>query len=156
MELVIRGPFKAFDLDRTVLVGHQRPALDAGRVPRSRLSPRDHRRAGPGAVAISRPSRPTTGCCAKRWARHRVLPRIAAKNQAPRIGFLLPIASFGGVEKVAYAMARVLARLGYETHLYILGKSSCEMVFDPAGFHQRQFPDGRLPAVGWAASFRRP
>ncbi|MBV5324998.1 MAG: hypothetical protein J0626_06875, partial [Rhodospirillaceae bacterium] len=43
-----------------------------------------------------------------------ILPRIAGKSQAPRIGFLLPIASFGGVEKVAYAMARVLARLGYE------------------------------------------
>lgn len=54
-----------------------------------------------------------------------IMPRIARKaaGAAPlRVGFLLPIATFGGVEKVAYAVARALKAAGCEVHLFVLGK----------------------------------
>lgn len=138
VELVIRGPFKAFDLDRTVLSATNGLLSTLGVFRDSayrRVTPTRWTWRGGYFPAIKthyRLLREALGAAP-------VLPRIAGKSQAPRIGFLLPIASFGGVEKVAYAMARVLAQLGYETHLYILGKSSCEMVFDLQDFTSVNF-----------------
>jgi glycosyltransferase involved in cell wall biosynthesis len=44
-------------------------------------------------------------------------PSEPSKN----IGFILPIASFGGVERVAYNLAQQFARAGWRAHLFILG-----------------------------------
>jgi glycosyltransferase involved in cell wall biosynthesis len=51
-----------------------------------------------------------------------IMPRLAGPEKKLRVGMLLPVASFGGVEKVAFAMARVLKARGCEVHLFILGK----------------------------------
>nr|WP_298688480.1 glycosyltransferase [uncultured Dongia sp.] len=152
VELVIRGPFKAFDLDRTVLSATNAFLSTLGvfrdSAYRRMTNARWTWRGGyfPAIKTHYRLLREALGASP-------VLPRIAAKNQAPRIGFLLPIASFGGVEKVAYAMARVLARLGYETHLYVLGKSACEMVFDHDDFASVNFLMDDYPLWGGAHHF---
>lgn len=62
-----------------------------------------------------------------------VMPRVARSGQPLRVGFLLPIASFGGVEKVAYAVARALKRLGCEVHLFVLGKPVYNRIPDNDG-----------------------
>lgn len=152
VELVIRGPFKAFDLDRTVLSATNGLLSTLGvfrdsayrRVTNARWT----WRGGyfPPIKNHYRLLREALGAAP-------VSPRIAAKSQAPRIGFLLPIASFGGVEKVAYAMARVLARMGYETHLYVLGKSSCEMVFGLEDFTSVNFLMDDYPLWGGSHHF---
>ncbi len=51
-----------------------------------------------------------------------VMPRLAHASNPLRVGFLLPIGSFGGVEKVAYAVAQALKNAGCEVHLFLLGK----------------------------------
>ncbi|MBZ9655489.1 glycosyltransferase [Phyllobacterium lublinensis] len=51
-----------------------------------------------------------------------VMPRLPQAASPIRVGFLLPIASFGGVEKVAYAVAHSLKNAGCEVHLFLLGK----------------------------------
>jgi glycosyltransferase involved in cell wall biosynthesis len=52
-----------------------------------------------------------------------VMPRLPQASNPLRVGFLLPIASFGGVEKVAYAVAQALKNGGCEVHLFLLGKA---------------------------------
>ncbi|WP_181704517.1 glycosyltransferase [Chthonobacter rhizosphaerae] len=75
-----------------------------------------------------------------------VMPRVSAEGGPLRVGFLLPIASFGGVEKVAYAVARVLKAAGCEAHLYILGKPvfarspEAEGVFASVNFFADDYP----------------
>ncbi len=51
-----------------------------------------------------------------------LMPRLSRPDKKLKVGMLLPIASFGGVEKVAYALARVLKSSGCEVHLFILGR----------------------------------
>lgn len=53
---------------------------------------------------------------------HAVMPRLPSTTGRLRVGMILPIASFGGVEKVAYAISRVLVAAGCEVHLFVLGK----------------------------------
>ncbi|MBI2254629.1 MAG: glycosyltransferase [Proteobacteria bacterium] len=152
VELVIRGPFKAFDLDRTVLSATNGLLSTLGvfrdSAYRRGANQRWTWRGGyfPAIRSHHKLLREALGASP-------VTPRIVSKDQAPRIGFLLPIASFGGVEKVAYAMARELSRLGYETHLYVLAKSSCEMVFDPADFASLNFLMDDYPLWGGAHHF---
>lgn len=52
-----------------------------------------------------------------------VMPRLPQASNPLRVGFLLPIASFGGVEKVAYAVALALKNAGCEVHLFLFGKA---------------------------------
>ncbi|MHC1551073.1 glycosyltransferase [Phyllobacterium sp. K27] len=52
-----------------------------------------------------------------------VMPRLPQATNPLRVGFLLPIASFGGVEKVAYAVANALKSAGCEVHLFLFGKA---------------------------------
>jgi glycosyltransferase involved in cell wall biosynthesis len=52
-------------------------------------------------------------------------PRLSKAGQR-QIGFLLPIAEFGGVEKTAYNLARVLRDKGWATHLFVFGRQSCK------------------------------
>lgn len=152
VELVIRGPFRAFDLDRTVLSATNGLLSTLGvfrdSAYRRGANQRWTWRGGyfPSIRSHYRLLREALGATP-------VTPRVARAAQAPRIGFLLPIASFGGVEKVAYAMARELSRLGYETHLYILGKPSCELVFDPADFASINFLMDDYPLWGGPHQF---
>lgn len=138
IELIVRGPFKAIDLDRTVLsASNSLLSTLAGFRDSSYRHTRPVRwtwRGGyfPAVATHYRLLREALGAAP-------VTPRIARQDQPPRIGFLLPIASFGGVEKVAYAMAKALSRQGYETHLYVLGKPQCEVLFDPADFASVNF-----------------
>jgi glycosyltransferase involved in cell wall biosynthesis len=75
-----------------------------------------------------------------------LIPRLSTPDGPIRIGFLLPIATFGGVEKVAYAIAKVLKRLGCELHLFVLGKSiynrtsEAEGVFKTINFLADDYP----------------
>lgn len=139
IELVVRGPFKAIDLDRTVLSATNSLLSTLAAFRDSSYRRTSHTRwtwrGGyfPPVKNHYRLLREALGASP-------VMPRIArSEGQRPRIGFLLPIGSFGGVEKVAYAMARFLARQGFETHLYILGKPTCEMVFDLDDFTSVNF-----------------
>jgi glycosyltransferase involved in cell wall biosynthesis len=53
---------------------------------------------------------------------------------APRnIGFVLPIASFGGVERVAYNLAREFTAAGWRVHLFVVGSTRIEMPREFAG-----------------------
>jgi glycosyltransferase involved in cell wall biosynthesis len=54
-----------------------------------------------------------------------VYPRLPNPGER-HIGFLLPIAEFGGVEKVAYNLAKVLKVRGWATHLFVFGRRSCK------------------------------
>ncbi|WP_238179859.1 glycosyltransferase family 4 protein, partial [Methylobacterium oxalidis] len=61
-----------------------------------------------------------------------IMPRVHNPERTT-IGILLPIASFGGVEKVAYAFAKVLKDNGYELHLFIFGEPTYRGVPDAEG-----------------------
>ena len=56
-----------------------------------------------------------------------VCPRLR-QNGRRQIGFLLPLADFGGVEKTAYNLARVLKAHGWSTHLFVFSSRSCRPV----------------------------
>ncbi len=64
---------------------------------------------------------------------HALMPRLPAAGDRLRVGMLLPVSSFGGVEKVAFAMARVLVAAGCEVHLFVLGKPLYERHKDNDG-----------------------
>ncbi len=49
------------------------------------------------------------------------------------IGFILPIASFGGVERVAYNLAEQFTQAGWRVHLFVIGRSRIEI---PADFDE--------------------
>ena len=55
------------------------------------------------------------------------MPMAAARN----IGFILPIASFGGVERVAYNLAEQFAQAGWQVHLFVIGQTRIDV---PHGF----------------------
>lgn len=54
-------------------------------------------------------------------------PPTDAKN----IGFILPIASFGGVERVAYNLAQQFTKAGWRAHVFVVGANRVEI---PAEF----------------------
>lgn len=62
---------------------------------------------------------------------------------------LVPNASFGGAEKVAYAAGRELKQEGFETHLFVLGSSRMDVLdeFDQAFDYIHFWKDG-IPAWG--------
>ncbi len=67
---------------------------------------------------------------------------------------LVPNASFGGAEKVVYAVARELKRTGFETHLFVLGSAKMDVIdeFDQS-FDHIHFWDLGVPAWGGSGSF---
>ncbi|MEJ1979304.1 MAG: glycosyltransferase [Acetobacteraceae bacterium] len=77
------------------------------------------------------------------------LPRGTAEQPARRVAFLLPVAAFSGVERVAHALADVLKQEGFEPHLFVLGAMRYEPLPDRADvFASLNFvPDG-LPLWG--------
>jgi glycosyltransferase involved in cell wall biosynthesis len=56
-----------------------------------------------------------------------LLPRIRGRDGRLEVGFALPIGAFGGVERVAYALAGVLRRAGCRTRLFLLGKPEARL-----------------------------
>lgn len=83
-----------------------------------------------------------------------VMPRVSASDGPIRVGFVLPIASFGGVEKVAYAIASELKKFGCEPHLFILGKAVYELTSGLGGiFKTINFLSDDYPLSGGPHSF---
>ena len=52
-----------------------------------------------------------------------LLPMIRPADR-PQVGIALPIAAYGGVERVAFAVAKVLKDWGCDVHLYCFGKAN--------------------------------
>ena len=91
-----------------------------------------------------------------------VMPRMGVPT-CKDIGILVPIASFGGAEKVAYAMARSLRQSGARTHLFVLGHSSFKTLreyedsFDTISFlADPDFPIGGGPALAFGQELYPP
>lgn len=61
-----------------------------------------------------------------------LLPMIRAAER-PQVGIALPIAAYGGVERVAFAVAKVLKDWGCDVHLYCFGKPSVKTYKGQAG-----------------------
>ncbi|QND54633.1 glycosyltransferase (plasmid) [Phyllobacterium sp. 628] len=75
------------------------------------------------------------------------LAHNAAKRRTAAV--LVPNASFGGAEKVAYAAGRELKQQGFETHLFVMGSSRMDVLdeFDLAFDYVHFWKDG-IPAWG--------
>jgi glycosyltransferase involved in cell wall biosynthesis len=58
-----------------------------------------------------------------------VMPRLAA-GKPLEIGVVLPIASFGGAEKVSYAMSHNLREAGARVHLFVTGRAQIKLLSD--------------------------
>jgi len=54
-----------------------------------------------------------------------VYPRVS-RDPRKRIGFVVPIAEFGGVEKTAYNLAAVMRNQGWSTHLFVFCKQAAQ------------------------------
>ncbi|MCX5577465.1 glycosyltransferase [Kaistia terrae] len=83
-----------------------------------------------------------------------VLPLGHAKNGKRTLALLVPNASFGGAEKVAFAAARELKAEGFETHLFVLGSARMDVLdeFD-ASFDYIHFWKQGIPAWGGTNRF---
>ncbi len=75
------------------------------------------------------------------------LAHNAAKKKTAAV--LVPNASFGGAEKVAYAAGRELKNQGFETHLFVLGNERMDVLdeFDQSFDYLHLWKDG-IPAWG--------
>jgi glycosyltransferase involved in cell wall biosynthesis len=83
-----------------------------------------------------------------------VLPLGHAKSGKRTLALLVPNASFGGAEKVAFAAARELKAEGFETHLFVLGSARMDVLdeFD-ASFDYIHFWKSGIPAWGGTNRF---
>ncbi len=84
-----------------------------------------------------------------------LLPRGPSPTGRPQIGFALPIVAFGGVERVAIALAGVLRAAGCDTHLVLVGPPEAELAeqlvahFDSIAL----LADPAIPLVGGPQRF---
>jgi glycosyltransferase involved in cell wall biosynthesis len=68
-----------------------------------------------------------------------VYPRVS-QDQKKHIGFVVPLAEFGGVEKTAYNLAAVMRSHGWSTHLFVFCKQAAQpaslivKIFDSVNF----------------------
>lgn len=78
-----------------------------------------------------------------------VLPLAHNAGKRRTAAVLVPNASFGGAEKVAYAAGRELRQNGFETHLFVLGAGRMDVLdeFDQAFDHIHFWKEG-VPAWG--------
>ncbi len=82
-----------------------------------------------------------------------VLPLGASSTKKRTVAVLVPIASFGGAEKVAFAATRELKRIGFETHLFVLGSQRMDVLDEFDGdFDYIHFWKSGVPQ--WASSDR--
>jgi glycosyltransferase involved in cell wall biosynthesis len=66
----------------------------------------------------------------KKLTEQNTIPLYEVSKQSQRgknIGFALPVASFGGVEKVTYQVARVLKSKGWVPHLFIVNTNEVDL-----------------------------
>jgi glycosyltransferase involved in cell wall biosynthesis len=63
--------------------------------------------------------------CRRKLNAEPVYPRLP-KERKQNIGFVVPLAEFGGVEKTAYNLARVMRNHGWSPHLFVFGKGSAQ------------------------------
>ncbi|MFC6656316.1 glycosyltransferase [Roseibium salinum] len=145
VELVVRGPFSAEDIQRTALSATNSLLATLGALRDSGYQN------GPAKRWIWRSPYLPERSKYFQLLRHAVgaapvMPRLAKADGPLRVGMLLPIATFGGVEKVAYAAARVLKRAGCEVHLYVFGQpvynriAENDEVFDSINFLADDYP----------------
>lgn len=59
-----------------------------------------------------------------------VYPRVRSQPQERNVGFLLPLVSIGGVEKVAINLARAVGKLGWKPHLFVFAMSEVQGLGD--------------------------
>lgn len=73
-----------------------------------------------------------------------VLPLGENTSNKRTLALLVPIASFGGAEKVAFAAARELRKVGFETHLFVLGSDRMDVLdeFDASFDYIHLWKDG--------------
>ncbi|KAB2746555.1 glycosyltransferase [Brucella anthropi] len=78
-----------------------------------------------------------------------VLPLAHNAARKKTAAVLVPNASFGGAEKVAYAAGRELKNQGFETHLFVLGNERMDVLdeFDQSFDYLHFWKDG-IPAWG--------
>ncbi|GAB2184073.1 glycosyltransferase [Roseibium sp. LAB1] len=144
-EVVVRGPFSAEDIQGTALSATNSLLATLGALRDSGY------RHGPGKRWIWRSAYFPDRSKYFELLRHSagaspIMPRLGKEGSPLRVGLLLPIATFGGVEKVAYAAARVLKKAGCEVHLYVFGKpvynhiSDNDGVFDTINFLADDYP----------------
>lgn len=83
-----------------------------------------------------------------------VLPLGHSRTNKRTLALLVPIASFGGAEKVAFAAARELRAMGFETHLFVLGSGRMDVLdeFD-ASFDFIHFWKAGIPVWGSSNQF---
>ncbi|SDC93790.1 Glycosyltransferase involved in cell wall bisynthesis [Belnapia rosea] len=83
-----------------------------------------------------------------------LLPRLRQPGRRD-IGFLLPLFSFAGLEKVILNQAAVLRRRGWRTHLIILGSGRIDRGADfPAAFDSVMLMEGLgEAAVAWESGY---
>jgi glycosyltransferase involved in cell wall biosynthesis len=75
-----------------------------------------------------------------------LMPRVS--DGRPDAGFVVPFASFGGAEKVGYALARTLRAAGFRTHVYnIIDEYAA--AFDTVNF----LADASFPVWGGSSNF---
>ncbi|MGQ4275116.1 glycosyltransferase [Terrihabitans sp. B22-R8] len=79
-----------------------------------------------------------------------LLPRIGPANGPPQVGFVLPFASFGGVERATFCVAKALTARGVDCHLYLLHSdhAPAEMVVDGPFRSVTFLADPNLPIWG--------
>ena len=77
-----------------------------------------------------------------------LLPRIRAHDGERNVGFLLPLVSFGGVEKVAINLARGLRGQGWQPHLFVFASCTVDNLEDLTEvFATINFLDDRLAEI---------
>src|SRR5690606_5149934 len=78
-----------------------------------------------------------------------VLPLAHNPARKKTAAVLVPNASFGGAEKVAYAAGRELKNQGFESHLFVLGNERMDVLdeFDQSFDYLHFWKDG-IPAWG--------
>lgn len=83
-----------------------------------------------------------------------VMPLGSNRSGKRTLALLVPNASFGGAEKVAFAAAREMKRNGFETHLFVLGSGRMDVLdeFD-SSFDQIHFWKPGVPAWGGSNRF---
>jgi glycosyltransferase involved in cell wall biosynthesis len=82
-----------------------------------------------------------------------LMPRVS--DGRPDAGFVVPFASFGGAEKVGYALARTLRAAGFRTHLFIVGSPVYNIIDEyAAAFDTVNFlADASFPVWGGSSNF---
>lgn len=83
-----------------------------------------------------------------------VMPRLRCSHR-PQIGFVIPVAEFGGVEKVAYAVAQAVKAAGADVHLFVAGAERAQNISDITDVFSsiNFFSDRNFDIIGGSSKF---